>query len=461
MSALALAFKRQGHEKLPDGRLVPSWKVTGSDVGFYPPISTYLKEAGVDYYAGWHPDKMIALGTPDLVVVGNVASSRNAEWLYVQEHGLNYKSYPEVIAENIIKKNSIVCAGTYGKTTSTALLTWILKEAEYDPNYMFGGVSLNNLPAAEIADSNWSVVEGDEYKASRWDQGPKFAYYSPTHLLLTSVVWDHADVYPTEKLYIEAFKNLIKMVPNSGVKVISEKAINTIHYTHKTIQNLVTYGKNPPNDYVYTNIVKSKNGLQFEIIHEHKKYSIKTTCLGEYMADNITGCFALATEIGIPAEKIITAIANFKSLKRRLEKRYDGAVAIFDDIAHSPSKAMAILKTLRETYSGKIYGIFEPNTGNRKREAIPWYDNAFANADEIIIPRLTKIKTNPKDSEQPIDGFELADIIGKTHSSVRYIEDDDALLDYIKQKIQPGDAVVFMGSHGFRGMIETLVNAIG
>ncbi len=524
MSALALAFKREG------------WKVTGSDVGFYPPVSTHLKDAGVNYYAGWHQDKMIAGGAPDLVVVGNVASSHNPEWLYVQEHRLNYKSYPEMIREYFIKKNSIVCAGTYGKSTSTAVLTWILKEAKFDPSYMFGGIMISPtvgaihelplqqgdsagvwhakpLPSAEMSNSNWSVTEGDEYKASRWDTGPKFKYYSPTHLLLTSVVWDHADVYPTEELYIDAFKKLVAAVPGNGIKVISEKVVpivisiepqwraeKSLDPTGQGIpplaatlgrndSKMITYGKNPNNTYVYTNVIQSKNVLEFEICHEQKKYSIKTSCLGEYMADNLTGCFALCHTIGIASDKIISAIASFPGMKRRLEKRYANGVTVFDDIAHSPTKARAVLQTLREVYvrplptlpfqgeegaasppfkgeiqrgsrQSKIYAVFEPNAGNRRPQTKSWYDNAFAAADEVIIPRLTKIKHDTNDKEEPFDGSKLAKIICTTHSATKYIEKDEELLGYLEQKIQPGDVVVFMGSHGFRGMIEALVNAI-
>jgi len=441
MSALALAFKKQG------------WKVTGSDAGFYPPISTHLKNAGIDFYPGWHPEK---LGTPDLVVVGNVASSTNPEWLYVQEKKLNYKSYPEVIAEYFVKKNSIVCAGTYGKSTSTTLLTWILKEAEFNPSYMFGGLSLNEMPAAEMTKSDWSVLEGDEYKTSRWDNSPKFSHYSPTHLLLTSVVWDHADVYPTEQKYLEAFKKLVAAMPKNGLLVISEQAATVVP---KRDGSWITYGKNNGNDYMYTDIIQSKNGLKLSITEKisNNKYLISSDCLGEYMADNITACFALAREVGIAPEKIIKAIAGFKGMKRRLEKRYDGAITIFDDIAHSPTKAKAILETLRQIYTGKIFAVFEPNTGNRRPESVPSYNAAFKHADEVIIPRLTKIKTDPAE-KPPLEGVELAAIIAKTHPKVQYIDEDKKLLAYLKEKTRAGDAVVFIGSHSFRGMIEELVN---
>ncbi len=486
MSAIALAFKRQG------------WHVTGSDVGFYPPISTYLKESDIEFYPGWHPKKM---EKPDLVVVGNVASSTNPEWLYVHEQKLNYKSYPEVIAEYFVKKNSIVCAGTYGKTTSAGLMTWILKEAGFDPSYMFGGLMSQPtptppkrgiaLPSAEMVNSDWSILEGDEYKTSRWDSGAKFFHYSPTHLLLTSVVWDHADVYPTEESYIEAFKKLVAVVPDNGLKVVSEKALNHLsndgsnHHpprgghtggvrqvsdsprnglTPPVIplegEDCITYGKLPTNDYVYSNITQSKNGIEFDITHNNQTYHLACPSLGEFMADNATGCFALANEIGIAPEKIIAAIATFPGMKRRLEKRYEGSITIFDDIAHSPPKAKAILESLKQIYTVKIIAIFEPNTGNRRPQAAAWYDQAFAAADEVMIPLLTKVKFDQTELEPPFEGDELTRIIATTHPDVRYMPDDEQLIEYLQQKTQPCDVVVFLGSHGFRGMIEEVIQQV-
>lgn len=451
MSALALAFKKAGY------------KVTGSDVGFYPPVSTNLKDAGVDYYPGWHPEKMVERGMPDLVVVGNVASSQNPEWRYVQEQKIPYQSYPEVVRDFFIKNNSIVCAGTYGKSTSTALLAWIFKQAERSPSYMFGGVMATALstppaaaepmPAAELTKSEWSILEGDEYKTARWDMRPKFYYYTPSHLLLTSVVWDHADVYPTEHSYIEAFQTLFNSVPPSGVKVVSEKAVPVLQRGNRPI---ITYGKTAGCDYVYSSVQQNVHGVSFDILFKDKSFKIHVPILGEYMADNATGCFALAHTVGLTPEEIIAAIRTFPGLRRRLEKRYENDVTIFDDIAHSPTKAQAVLESLRRLYTGKIIAVFEPNSGNREHAALPRFAHAFAAADEVVIPRLTKIKTT-HNQVQPIDGEELAAVITQTHPQVRYIAEDQELVGYLKQKIQPGDVVVFLGSHGFRGMIENLV----
>lgn len=461
MSALALAMKKAGY------------KVTGSDAGIYPPISGYLKNNKVEYYTGWHPDLMCKDGEPDLVVVGNVASSTNPEWIYTREHKLEYKSYPELIAEYFVKKNSIVCAGTYGKTTTAALLSWILTQAGMEPSYMFGGLAIDeNFPSARLSNSpstslraTYSVVEGDEYKSARWDERPKFAHYSPTHLLLTAVEWDHADVYPTKESYFGVFDELVWSVPEDGVIVASEKILNiryskySISNIQYLISNIKTYGKSNIANYRYSDVKTTKDGIEFKIMIRDTCYVLHARTPGDYMAENICGAFAMACEIGIKPEVIIKAIAEFKGLKRRLEKRFEGSITVFDDIAHSPAKAESTLKSLRAVYSGKIIAVFEPNTGNRQLEAITSYENKFSAADLVIIPRLTHIKHDEKKST-PLEGEELAKIISKTHSNVKYIGDDEKLISHLIKNTRKGDVIVFLGSHGFRGMIEELIKGL-
>ena len=388
--------------------------------------------------------------------------------------------------------------------------------------------------ADDPAGSDWSVLEGDEYKTSRWDNKAKFFSYKPTHLLLTDIQWDHADVYPTEESYFDAFKKLVKMIPKDGLIVASEKVSSVILSGTKNPLNsnlkgsfvntqddkirTVRYGTQN-GDYLYSNVQQTKDSLSFNISHNSNTYNISVPIIGEYMAENICGAFAMACEIGIAPKKIISALQKFTGIKRRLEKRgtINGA-DVFDDIAHSPLKAKNTLETLRNLYhtvipvkacprlrSGtgiqsqintwipvftgmttkinedkpKIYAIFEPNTGNRETSAIQNYDHAFDAADLVIIPRLTKLKTKlsfrpaspelqrgePKQSvmekslkdDNTMDGLKLSKIISQTHPNVKYFEDDQELLNFIKQNAKTGDAVVFMGSHSFRGMIDELV----
>jgi UDP-N-acetylmuramate: L-alanyl-gamma-D-glutamyl-meso-diaminopimelate ligase len=445
MSALAILWHKKG------------WRVTGSDVGFYPPVSTHLEKNNIAFYPGWHPEKM---GTPDLVVVGNVASSENPELQFVLENNIPHLSYPELIAQNLIKQNSIVCAGTYGKTSSTTLLTLLLKNAGLDPAYMIGGLSVDlEDNAGNPEQTEWSIIEGDEYKTSRDNPRAKFFSYKPTHLLLTSVNWDHADVYKTEGDYFQAFNDLINLIPQNGKIVACLDNPNVKKLLSSPRSNLITYGQNSDADYYYYDIKESTNGLHFKIDHQGQTYTLESPVLGAYMAENMCGAFAMAHSVGVDPKNIIQTFQNFHGLKRRLEKRgiVNGA-EVFDDIAHSPTKAQSVLKTLRQIYSGKIYAIFEPNIGNRKEAALPAYAHAFDEADEIIIPRLTKLKINLNDpTDRNIEGAELVMTISKTHPHTSYIDNDHQLITYLKQKVTSGDVIIFMGSHGFRGMIEHLL----
>lgn len=208
-SALAIAFHKRGVI------------VTGSDKGFFPPVSTELEQQGISFYAGWHPEQMFGGNDYEdsIIIVGTASGTTNPEILFAKEKGIPCFSYPEVIGKYFAKEHSIVCAGTWGKTSSSALLSFILEYADLSPTYMFGGISLSHDSAAKLTDSKWSVFEGDEYKSSPTDKRAKFFHYKTTELLLTAVSWDHADLYPTEQEYFDAFRKLVVSLPESGTIV--------------------------------------------------------------------------------------------------------------------------------------------------------------------------------------------------------------------------------------------------
>ncbi len=451
-SALAVAFHKAG------------WKVTGSDKGFFPPASTELQNQGVNFYAGWHVDKMIESGLPDMIIVGTASGSQNPETLYAKEKNIPMYSFAEAIGKFFVKEKSIVVTGTWGKTSSSALLSYIFDHAKFDPTYMFGGISLSHKSSARLSNSSWSIFEGDEYKSSPTDPTAKFFYYKPTHLLLTAVSWDHADLYPTEESYFDTFKKLTACLPATGLIVANNDNPGVKKVLNEVKATIVTYGSKAA-DYAYSHIQESIRGLTFTITHKDTSYTITSPLLGSFQAENITGCFAMAYSQGIPAEKIIEAITSFKGMKRRLEKRLDGdltknKVTIFDDIAHSPEKASSVLKTLRAIYKQKICVIFEPNIGGRRLESIAKYDYAFKDADRVIIPRLTTLKISDNGKQESIDGKALAEIISKTHPSCTYLEDDEILVDLVTSHVNKGDIIAFLGSHGFRNMIEAAIEKL-
>lgn len=448
MSAVATALWQKG------------FKVTGSDAGFFPPVSTHLTNLGIPYYSGWHPEKMIEGGAPDFVVVGNAVGTTNPEFLYVKENKIPFKSFPETVGEYLTKSHSIVVSGTYGKTTSSALLSHIFKHAQLKPSYMIGGLTQDNAPAAAVDTGEWSIVEGDEYSTSKWDKRAKFFHYRPTHLMLTAVKWDHADLYPTEKSYFEAFKELISMIPKDGKIVACIDTETLPSLLTKSKKEFVSYGKSEDAEYKYENLKSSTEGIEFEIAYHGKTYHIESPLLGGYNAENITGCFAMAKECGIAPGDITDAIKTFHGMKRRLEKRYENKVTVIDDIAHSPEKAKSVLATLRSIYPGLITAVYEPNIGNRTPQSKPEYKDAFKDADTVIIPRLSKLKVDAENPEKTFDGVELAKTIEENHKDVNYFESDEALVEFLTTARIEGDVIAFLGSHGFRGMIEETVKKL-
>ncbi|HEY0908340.1 MAG TPA: Mur ligase family protein [Candidatus Paceibacterota bacterium] len=452
MSAVATALWQKG------------FKVTGSDAGFFPPISTHLTALGVPYYSGWHPEKMIEGGAPDFIVVGNAASSNNPELLYAKEHGIPFKSFPETTGEYLIQKNSIVVSGTYGKTTSSALLTHIFKHAGKKPSYMVGGLTQDGAPSAAVDTGDWSIVEGDEYSTAKWDKRAKFFHYKPTHLLLTAVKWDHADLYPTEESYFDAFRQLIAGMPKASegtgviVACIDTETLPKLLASAK--REFISYGKDKNADYRYEKVVSTPTGISFDIVYHGKTYHIECPLLGAYNAENVTGCFAMAHASGIAPGDISDAIKSFLGMKRRLEKRYENKITVIDDIAHSPEKAKSVLANLRSIYSGMIIAVYEPNIGNRTPQSKPAYDDAFKDADTVVIPRLSKLKVDESNPEKTFDGEELALTIEAKHKDVHYIADDSLLVDFVTMARGEGDVIAFLGSHGFRGMIEETVKKL-
>ena len=461
------------------------YRVTGSDKGFYPPVSVELEEAGVEFYAGWHPEKM---GTPDIVLTGGAGTSpNNPEIVEAKKHNVPVYSFAEFIGKYFVKKNSIVTTGTWGKTTCAAFLAHILTEAGLKPSYMIGGIPIS-IPSGALTDSSeseWSVIEGDEYQAAIWDKKAKFWYYSPTHLLLTSVSWDHADLYLTEDAYFAEFEKLVASIPEKGLIVacIDDTGVRKVIDHAKC--RVVTYGRHSNADYKYLKVGESRDGIRFGIMKGKEAIAIESQIIGGFQAENITGCFVMAKEIGIPTKTIISSIASFVGIKRRFEKRFetlnpDGSGAtVFDCNAPTPEKARAVLRDLRKIYprstsSGqatKIIAIFEPNIGGRTSESAIKYTGAFSAADTVIIPTLTKLKIDPNSPTRPIEGRDLADLIARGHSDVRYIPKDDKLVEQLAYLAAPplgdlevkppsGCVIVFLGSHSFRQMIEQIVEKL-
>lgn len=441
MAPIAKMFKDMG------------WRVTGSDKGFFPPMSDYLRRNEIEFWPGWHVEKIGIRNKEleirrekkllDFAVIGNFIGYNNPEFVFLREQNILYKSYPEILSEYVVKKNSIVVAGTYGKSTISAALAWVLEKAGYNPSYMSGGILKNFSDGVRATDSDWSVVEGDEYSTARWDLRPKFVHYKPKYLILTSTEWDHTDLYKTREDYLNIFRELVANVPKDGVIV----------YNPETVDERVM-------ETADCDIVKYSQPTE-KVFHTH--------LIGWHNQTNLTAIAVLCRYLRINKDIVQEAIESFEGVRRRLETRYAVGenlhpVQVIDDLAHSPAKVRASLSALREWYpDARIRVIFEPNIGSRTKEALPLYKGVFDKADEVFIPRLSKAKK--KEGVEWVSGADLCNFLANfsiqsSNSQILYEPDDHKLVNILVDESKKDDIIAFMGSHGFRGMIEEVIKGL-
>ncbi len=462
MAPLANMFKKMG------------WEVTGSDKGIFPPMSTYLKKRDIKIELGFKKDHLrgnyydLKSSYPEFVIVGNYAGLKNVEYKFALENKLKVRSFPEILEEYLIKENSIVVAGTYGKTTSSGLLSLIFKEAGLNPSFMIGGLTKNFEDSIENSKSDWSIVEGDEYISARFDEVSKFFHYKPEFLMLTACAWEHTDFFKTEEQYIENFKKLMISIPKNGIIVANKIGENVAEVLKEARCKIVTYELNKLDNRLpkadWFNIPHKENPDIGEIVmfnrHTREEFQLETQLIGSHNKENIIGCAALARELDIEIESVIKAVEDYKGIKRRLEIRYEEEnLKVLDDHACSPPKVKGSLKALNETYNDWHKTIvFEPNVGNRTEESLKLFKNTFKYANEIIIPHLKIVKT--KTGEKRVDGKTLADYLQENGENVRYIEKDNELVDYISKKNVGKHIICFMGSYGWRRMIKEVIEKI-
>jgi UDP-N-acetylmuramate: L-alanyl-gamma-D-glutamyl-meso-diaminopimelate ligase len=457
-SGLAVMFKYEGS------------KVTGSDKGFFPPISKFLEKYDIPIGIGYKANRLTDEDGkhPDLIIIQGLKSDKNIEYKEAKKLGLKIKTFPEILSEYVISKDSIVIAGTYGKTTISAVLVEIMKNANIDISYMYGGLNVNmdQTIMAKKENTRFSIVEGDEYMTSLDDTTSKFFHYRTKYLIFHSCQWEHPDMFPTEKSYVDNFRKYIDTMPEEGMIVANANDKNVVDVVKDANCRVIYYSANKlkaftiPDWYLektskpLPTFIKFKDDpTNLEIIPYERKI------IGEFNEENFLAGSVLAHEIGVRKEYIQNTISEFKGIKRRLEiKIHTEKFLIIDDFGSSPPKAQGSLQALRSDYpDSKIIAIFEPNTGNRTKASIPTYKDAFKMADEIIFPRFTKL---PNIETKRFNAEELIDSLKEYYDNITYVGDDDVLVNLLVKEIELGKdvhkVIVFMGSHGFRGMIEKL-----
>lgn len=450
MAPLACLLQELGHE------------IRGSDNPLYPPMSTLLEQAGIVPMVGYEPDHLQPL--PDLVVVGNAVPRDNPEAAETERLGLDRISMPEALAQFFLQyRRPLVVAGTHGKTTTTSLASWVYTDCGQDPGFLIGGVPLDLGRSFQLGTGPRFIIEGDEYNASYFDRGPKFLHYRPDTLILTSVEYDHADLYTKPATLTQAYEDLIDLVPEEGLVVACGDIPEVRAVVARARSKVVFYGLDEGNDLHPSGTVETDaSGSRFVLQDPAAgEVEIRTTLVGPHNICNTIGVWAAARHDGLAAESIVQALARFQGVKRRLEiLGTRGDVTVIDDFAHHPTAVEMTLQGLRDRFpKSRLIAIFEPRTLTAGRAFLhDNYRRALERADRVLLaPIFHHLRLPP---EERLDIQKLVSELEAEGTPTTLGQDVDSLLDLALAEAKPGDVFITMSSGSFEGLPHRLLEAL-
>ena len=441
-----------------DGMLLQRrFRVTGSDAASYPPMSDFLASLGVQVAQPFSSENLHP--APDLVIVGNAISRGNVELEQVLDQRIPFGSLPQIMHDEFLRgKEVLVVAGTHGKTTTTSMLAWIFESAGLRPSFLIGGIAENFGSSFKLGDGDHFIIEGDEYDTAFFDKGPKFMHYFPDAAILTSVEFDHADIYKDLESVETAFKRLINLVPRRGKIIGFDTGESMDRCLSRAFCSIERYGSGAGTNWQVRDLKLEPERTTWSVIHEGKLWGkFEFALAGEYNVWNATAAAALAAGYDIPMNQIAAALKSFKSVKRRLEVRAQiNGVTIIDDFAHHPTAIAGALKALRGRYPQKrLWVILEPRSNTLRRNI---FQNDLASslsvADEIVIANVFKSEGIPE--TERLDLRSIVIELQKNKKRARIAADADAIVHLIAPELRPGDVVAILSNGGFGGIYEKL-----
>jgi UDP-N-acetylmuramate: L-alanyl-gamma-D-glutamyl-meso-diaminopimelate ligase len=416
-------------------------------------MSTYLDELGIRVYNGYKSENLLD-ATPDIVVIGNAVSRGNPEVEEVLDSGIRYQSMAETVKELFIRgKHSIVVSGTHGKTTTTAMLAWMLEVARRKPSFLVGGIAENFGGSFQIGKGREFVIEGDEYDTAFFDKGPKFLHYLPQILLLKNIEYDHADIYPDIESLKIAFRRVINIVPRSGLIVAGVDSPIVRELIPAAFSRVAEVGIQQ-GDWRARDIAPANEGMGFRVFHKDVHVGDFTIpMLGAFNVQNALGVIVVGKELGIENGRIQKGLSTFKSVKRRLELRGEvERIRVYDDFAHHPTAVLETLRAIRERYpTDRIWAVFEPRSQTSRRKIFEQeFIKSFDPADTVVMARVFGSgKLAPDELLSPdavVEGVRARGKIAETFDTT------DEIVDYISRNATPGDQIVVMSNGGFDGI---------
>lgn len=439
MGSLAGLLKAAGHT------------VRGSDHNVYPPMSDKLEAWQIPVSQGYRPENLIP--KPDLVVMGNVLKRTNPEAQAALAQNLRYASFPETLADLFLtQRRPLVVTGTHGKTTTTSLLAWLLTYAGQDPSMLVGGVPENFGEGFRLGSGPAFVLEGDEYDTAFFDKRPKFLHYRPHLAIMTSLEFDHADIYPDVESIETRFDELARLVPKDGriLACASSELVLKRQQHAKAHWDTYTAQAGVSANWQATQITSTPNGTEFELLNQQK--SLGTLMLpmsGQHNVENAVAAIAAAIYEGISFQAIKEGLARFKGVARRQTVVAEVRdIRIIDDFAHHPTAVEKTLAGLKARYpEGRLIAVFEPRSAtSARRHFQDAYAQAFTHADLACIAPVGRAEL---DAHEKLDTQQLAQQISDNHTPAKAFETLDALLNHLVQTAQPKDTLVFMSNGGF------------
>jgi len=432
-------------------------KVTGSDQNVYPPMSTFLADRKIEVISGYAEQNLAH--KPDLVVIGNAISRGNPEAEYVLDHKLPYCSLPELLKDFFIRgKRSLVVTGTHGKTTTTALLTWVFEHNGLRPSYLIGGMPNNLGQGARFTDSEWFIIEGDEYDTAFFDKRSKFVHYLPEVALINNLEFDHADIFDSLESIQTAFKYFIRLIPRNGLLLANGDDANLAPLLNVTHCPVKRFGLGEGNSVQAFNIRYGPTATEFEI----PSFKFHTNFVGELNVRNALAVVACAKHCGLKNHQIQSAFDTFKGIKRRMEVRgIAGGVTVVDDFGHHPTAIRETLRALRIKYpTQKVWAIFEPRTNTTRRNIFQAeLASAFVDADAVVVAQVARLELLAP--EERLDPALLMQDLKALGKDAAYLPDVDAIVAHVAQGVQGGEVVVVFSNGGFGGIHGKLLGRLG
>lgn len=433
------------------------FRVTGSDAAAYPPMSDFLAPLGIPVAQPFQAANVTP--RPDLVVVGNAISRGNPELEHVLDERIPFCSLPQLLHEEFLPdKEVIVIAGTHGKTTTTSMVSWIFHSAGLNPSFLIGGIAENFGSSFQLGSGQHFIIEGDEYDTAFFDKGPKFLHYFPSSVILTSVEFDHADIYKDLDAVETAFMRLVNLVPRRGSIVAFDTGASVEKCVAKAFCPMERYGSQPDSAWRVSNLRFEPTRTSWQVHRNGEPWAeFEFSLGGEYNVWNATAAAAIATAYGISKEVIAEALRTFKSVKRRLEVRAQvNGITIIDDFAHHPTAIAGTLTALRSRYPGtRLWAILEPRSNTLRRNVLQ-HDLAksLALADEVVVANVFRSEAVPE--AERLDPNALVAEIQKNGPRARLSADADSIVKLIAPDMRSGDVVAILSNGGFGGIYEKL-----